>query len=183
MNLENEKELVERAKKDPKAFSEIYEFYYPKIFGYILKRVANVEVAKDIVSETFFKVLKNIEKFKWKGISFSSWLFKIASNEVVNFFRKGKCRPISLEKISEPVSSSNPSQEIIEAEEKLKMEKDFLILHEKIKKLPNIYQDIIVLKFFEKKKGKEIAEILGKKEGTVKSLVHRAIEKLRKMME
>jgi len=63
------------------------------------------------------------------------------------------------------------------------MEKDFLILHEKIKKLPNIYQDIIVLKFFEKKKGKEIAEILGKKEGTVKSLVHRAIEKLRKMME
>lgn len=183
MNLENEKELVERAKKDPEAFSEIYEFYYPKIFGYILKRVVNVEVAKDITSETFFKCLKNIEKFKWRGISFSSWLFKIASNEIVNFYRKGKYRPISFEKISEPLSSSNPSQEIIEAEEKLKMEKDFLILHEKIKKLPNIYQEVIVLKYFEKKKIKEIAEILGKKEGTIKSLLHRAIEKLRKEME
>jgi len=182
MELERERELIERAKRSPDAFSEIYEFYYPKIFGYILKRVANVDVAKDITSETFLKCLKNIEKFKWKGISFSSWLFKIASNEIANFFRKGKYRSVSLEKIPEPVSSSNPSQEIIEAEEKLKMEKDFLILHEKIKKLPNIYQDVVVLKFFEKKKIREIAEIVGKKEGTIKSLLHRATEKLRQMM-
>ena len=54
MNLENEKELVEKAKKDPQAFSKIYDFYYPQIFGYILKRVADVEVARDITSETFF---------------------------------------------------------------------------------------------------------------------------------
>ncbi len=183
MNLENERELVEKAKKDPQAFSKIYDFYYPQIFGYVLKRVANVEVAKDITSETFFKCLKNIEKFKWKGISFSSWLYKIASNEIANYFRKGKYKAISFEKISEPAFDSNPSIEIIEAEEKLKKEEDFLKLHQKIKKLPQIYQETIVLKFFEKKKIKEIGEILGKSEGAVKSLIHRGIEKLRKMME
>jgi RNA polymerase sigma-70 factor (ECF subfamily) len=182
MNLENEKELVEKAKKDPQAFSKIYDFYYPQIFGYVLKRVVDVEVARDITSETFFKCLKNIEKFKWRGTSFSSWLYKIASNEIVNFFRKGKYKPVSFEKISEPSSLSNPSQEIIEAEEKMKKEEEFLELHQKIKKLPQIYQEVIVLKFFEKKKTKEIAEILGKSEGAVKSLVHRAIERLRKMM-
>jgi RNA polymerase sigma-70 factor (ECF subfamily) len=183
MELEREKELVERAKKDPQAFSEIYDFYYQKIFGYILKRVANVEVAKDITSETFFKAIKNIEKFKWRGISFSSWLYRIASNEIANFFRKKKYKAVSFEKISEPAFESNPSQEILEAEEKLKKEKDFLKLHQKISKLPILYQEVISLKYFEKKKIKEIAEILGKKEGTIKSLIHRAIEKLKKEME
>jgi len=77
MNLENEKELVERAKKDPKAFSEIYEFYYPKIFGYILKRVANVEVAKDIVSETFFKVLKILRNSNGKEFLFHLGFLKL----------------------------------------------------------------------------------------------------------
>lgn len=184
MNLENEKELIERAKKDPEAFSEIYDFYYPQIFGYVLKRVANVEVAKDITSETFFKCLKNIEKFKWRGISFSSWIFKIASNEIANFFRKGKYKPISFEKISKRLAfEKNPSKEILEAEEKLKKEKDFLKLHQKISKLPILYQEVISLKYFEKKKIREIAEILGKKEGTVKSLIHRAIERLKKEMK
>jgi len=180
MNLEEEKELVEKAKRDPEAFDQLYGQYYSKIFGYILKRVANFEIAQDITSETFFKALKNLWKFKWKNISFSFWLYRIASNEIANFFRKKKYRTIILEKIPEPISSHNPLTEIIEAQEKLKEHKDFLILQEKISKLPIKYQEVITLRFFEKKKIKEIAEILGKREGTIKSLLHRGLEKLRR---
>lgn len=181
-DLEKEKELVKRAQKEPEAFSKLYELNYSRIFGYILKRVANLEITQDITSETFFKALRSIKKFEWKNVSFSCWLYRIASNEIANYFRKNKYRSVSFEKISEPISLSNPSAEIIEAEEKLQKQKEFLKLHQKISKLPNVYQEVIVLRFFEKKKIKEIAEILGKKEGTVKSLLHRGLEKLRKLM-
>ncbi len=175
---EKEKELVEKAKKDPEAFSLLYEKYYSQIFGYILKRTANIEDTKDITSNTFIKALKNLWTFKWKGISFSSWLYRIASNEIVNFYRKRR-RLVPLEKISEPPSFTTPLEEITKAQRELEKYKEFLELHEKISKLPPKYQEVIVLRFFEKKKIKEISEILGKKEGTVKSLLHRAIKKLR----
>lgn len=183
MDLESERELVRQAQREPEAFSKLYELNYSKIFGYVLKRVANLELAQDITSETFLKSLQNIKKFKWRNISFSSWLYRIASNEIANYFRKNKYKAVSFEKISEPISLSNPLQEIVEAEEKLKEQKDFLEIYQKISKLPNIYQEVIVLKFLEKKKIKEISEILGKREGTVKSLLHRGLEKLRKLMD
>jgi len=179
VNLEREKELIKRAKKDPKIFGRLYDENYPKIFGYILKRVANLEIAQDITSETFLKALKNLWQFRWRNISFSSWLYRIASNEIANFFRKNKNKVASLEKVLEPISTHNPLTEIIKAQEKLKEHKDFLALQEKILQLPLKYQEVICLRFFEKKKIREIAEILGKKEGTIKSLLHRGLEKLR----
>ena len=180
MNLEEEKELVERAKKDSQAFSLLYEEYYSRIFGYILKRVADVEIAEDITSETFLKVLKKLWTFKWKGIPFSAWLYRIASNETANFYRKKK-KLVSLEKISEPAADSDILGEIVVAQEELEKHKDFLALHKKISQLSLQDQEVIYLRFFEKKKIKEISEILGKKEGTIKSLLHRAIKKLRKL--
>lgn len=179
MDLNEEKELVERAKKDSEAFGELYEKYYSQIFGYILKRVANVEIAHDIISETFLKVLKNLWQFRWQNISISAWLYRIANNEIANYFRKRKNRIVSLEKVLEPIFIHNPLLEIIEAQEKLKRHKDFLKVQKEISKLPIKYQEVITLRFFEKKKIKEIAEILGKKEGTVKSLLYRGLEKLK----
>jgi len=179
MNLEEEKYLIERAKKDPEIFGKLYDEYYPRIFGYILKRTANLEVAQDITSETFLKALRNIWKFRWQNISLSSWLYRIASNEVANFFRKKKYKTISLQETREPVSNYDLLAETIEAQEELKRHKDFLDLQEKILKLPIKYQEVIVLRFLEKKQVKEIGEILSRKEGTVKSLLHRGLEKLR----
>lgn len=180
MNLEEEKELIKKAKKDPKAFEKIYDENYSQIFGYILKRVADVEIAKDICSETFLKALKNLWKFRWQNISISCWLYRIANHEIANYFRKSK-RAISLEKIVPLIAKSNPLEELIKAEEELKKHQDFLKIQNQISKLPIKYQEVIVLRFFEKKKIKEIAEILGKKEGTVKSLLYRGLEKLKEL--
>lgn len=180
MKLEEEKELIEMAKKDPQAFADLYDDCYPKIFGYILKRVANLEIAQDVTSETFFKALKNLRKFHWRNIPFSAWLYRIANNEIANYFRKNKYKLVSLDKVPEPVAFSNPSTEILKAEQEIKKHQDFLKIQEKISKLSIRYQEVITLRFFEKKRTKEIAQILGKKEGTIKSLLHRGLEKLRK---
>ena len=75
MNLEQEKDLVERAKNSSEAFGELYDMYYDRIFGYALRRSADIDSAKDITSEVFFKALKNIGKFQWQGVPFSYWLY------------------------------------------------------------------------------------------------------------
>jgi RNA polymerase sigma-70 factor (ECF subfamily) len=180
VDLNEEKELIKRAKRDPEAFGKIYDENYPRIFGYILKRVADINIAKDITSQTFLKALKNLWKFKWRNIPFSAWLYRIANNEIANFFRKRKSKLIPLDKVSEPSSNSNPLTEIIAAEKQLQKHKDFLKMQEEISKLSIKYQEVITLRFFEKKKIREISEILDKKEGTVKSLIHRGLEKLKK---
>ena len=179
MDLKEEKDLIRKAKKDPAAFGELYDKYYSQIFGYVLKRVANIDIAQDITSETFLKALKNLWQFRWRNVPFSCWLYRIANNETVNYFRRHKGGLVSLEKISEPISNSNPQVEFLEAEDELKKHQDFLKAQEKISKLPFKYQEVITLRFFEKKQIKEITEILGKKEGTIKSLLHRGLEKLK----
>ncbi len=179
MTLEEEKELIGRAKKEPEAFGLLYDQYYPAVFGYVLKRVANIDSAKDIVSETFFKALKNIWRFKWKNIPFSFWLFRLASNEIVNFFRKNK-KAVSLDLIIEPTAKGDLLNEIIQAQEELERHRDFLAIQKNISQLPDKYQEVIALRFFEEKSLKEIGQILGKKEGTVKSLLYRGLDALRK---
>ena len=179
MNLDEEKELVGKAKKDPEAFSKLYNEYYSRIFGYVLKRTADLELSQDITSETFLKALKNIWRFRWQNVSFSAWLYRIASNEIASFFRRKKYKTVSLEGISDPASKEDILSEIIEVQEEISRHKDFLSLQGQISKLPVKYQEVITLRFFEKKQIKEISDILRKNEGTVKSLIHRGLERLR----
>jgi len=184
MDLNEERELVRQAQKAPHAFAELYDQYYPKIFGYVLRRTANLEAAQDITSETFLKALGKLWQFRWRNVPFSSWLYRIATNEVNQYFRKAEYKKsISMEELQEQgfelISPHDPESALIEAQEKLKQYQDFLEIQEKILRLPAKYQEIIALRFFEQKQIKEISEILGKKEGTVKSLLHRAVEKLR----
>jgi RNA polymerase sigma-70 factor (ECF subfamily) len=184
MDLSEEEELIKQAQRSPDAFARLYDQYYPRIFGYVLRRTANLEVAQDITSETFFKALKKLWQFQWRNISFSPWLYKIASNEINQHFRKAEYRKsVSLEELQEKglelLASHDPESELIAAQEELQQHQDFLEIQAKIVRLPAKYQEVIALKFFEKKQIKEIAEILGKREGTIKSLLHRAVEKLR----
>ena len=184
MNLSEEKALVRQAQKAPDAFAKLYDQYYPKIFGYILRRTANLEAAQDLTSETFFNALNKLWQFRWRNVSFSSWLYKIAANEINQYFRRAEYKKsISLEELQEqgfePVSSNDPESELIEAQEELRQHREFLEVQNKIVRLPAKYQEVIALRFFEQKQIREISEILGKKEGTVKSLLHQAVEKLR----
>jgi RNA polymerase sigma-70 factor (ECF subfamily) len=186
MDLSEEKELVRQAQRAPDAFAKLYDHYYPKIFGYILRRTANLEVAQDITSETFLKALGKLWQFRWRSVSFSSWLYKIASNEINQYYRRAEYRKsISMEELEEQGfelrSHHDPESELMEAQEKLQQHQDFLEIQERITRLPAKYQEVIALRFFEKKQINEIAQILAKREGTIKSLLHRAIQRLREV--
>jgi RNA polymerase sigma-70 factor (ECF subfamily) len=188
MDLSEEEELIKQAQKAPDAFTKLYDHYYPKIFGYVLRRTANLEAAQDITSETFLKALGKLWQFQWRDISFSPWLYKIATNEINQYFRRAEYKKsVSLEELQEQgfelLSPHDPESELIAAQEKLQQHQDFLEIQKKITRLPARYQEVIALRFFEKKQVKEIAEILGKREGTIKSLLHRAVEKLREAEE
>lgn len=188
MNDKEIENLVKKAKKrDREAFGQLFDIFYRPIFGYLLRRTANVELAQDLTSETFFKALKNLRQFKWLGEnSFSSWLFRIATNEINMYFREEK-NVLSLNneelKLSEKISASEeslPDFEIISNQEELEKKQEFLKVHQKLKKLKREYQTVITLKYFEKKKIEEISQILEKPEGTVKSWIHRGLEELKK---
>lgn len=185
MDLLEEKELVSKAQKDPDAFGFIFDMYYPKILQYTTRRTGNVEIAQDITSEVFFKALKNLWQFKWRSIPFSAWLYRIANNEVNQYFRKGMSRKVtSLDNLMketyfEPQALDDLREEIEEAEREIERHIEYKIVQNVLKTLPIHYQEIIALRYFEEKKLTEIAIILGKKEGTVKSLHHRALNLLR----
>ena len=178
--LLEEKELVERAQRDPQAFGELYDRYYPRIYHYILGRTACVDTAMDITSTTFFKALAGLKKFRWQGVSFGAWLYRIATNEVYAHFRKAKNEVTLLENIIHQPGEADPLVDVIEAEEELERHQEFLKIQQKLVNLPVKYQEVISLRFFENKEIHEIAEILRKPEGTIKSLLHRGLKNLRK---
>ena len=81
---------ITRAKTDKDAFMKLYEIYYPKLFAFFLVRTRNKELSEDIAQETFAKAIPALKNFQYKGRSFGSWLFKIAQNELISSWRKGR---------------------------------------------------------------------------------------------
>jgi RNA polymerase sigma-70 factor (ECF subfamily) len=177
MDLEQERELVERARSSAEAFGELYDMYYDQIFGYALRRSASLEVAQDVTSTVFYEALRHIKSYRWRGVPFSHWLFRIAGRELADQSRKNK-REVDYVQQTQEMESERAS-----AKEELSKHEAYLDLQRYVARLPARYQEVITLKYFEDKDIQQIASILGKPGGTVKSLLHRGIEQLRKMME
>ena len=186
MKTDDQRLLVERARKDPQAFGQIFDLHHDEIYRYILHRTANVELARDLTSETFFKALNKIWTFRWKNVPFSAWLYRIATNEVNGFFRKHKnYKPIALEEIMEDFHSQYLylKEELVDGQQEVDRNHLFLELQQAVAGLKPIYQEAITLRFFENMSVKEVALILKKSEGTVKSLLHRGLKQLQEVME
>ncbi|MFQ5628446.1 MAG: RNA polymerase sigma factor [bacterium] len=182
----DERALVEQAKTDPIAFGKLFRMHYDCVYKYLLHRTANPHLAHDLCSTTFFKAMKSLGRFKWQGVPLSAWLLRIALNEANKHYRKHRNNhPVSIddfaENIAEPSLAADRS--LLEAEKQLAQNKLFLEVHREIRTLQPKYQDVIVLKYFEKKKIREIAEILKKPVGTIKSLLHRAQKQLKGRLE
>ena len=187
MDIQTEKQIVEQAKTDPVAFGTLFDNYYPAIMRYVLRRVADPSTAQDIVAETFLKAFQNIQYFRWKGLSISAWFYKIATNELRMYFRKHQFPPVSLDSLIEttgfePISDQDLVEEQIAVQSQLERQVQYQQAHELLIKLPLKYQEVLTLRFVEKKKLAEIALILDKREGTVKSLLSRGLKQLRQQL-
>ena len=173
--MESEKKIILKAKKDIKAFDYLYRKYFPKINNFVFHRVNEEANKNDIVSNVFFKAMKRLPLYRFKNprnCAFSSWLFKIAVNEINQYYRNIKQEEKiknNLKNNPQPVSQTHN-------------ETDFDIVKEKMRSLSLYEQNLISLRFFEKMKNKEVAQILGKKESTIKVQVHRTINKLKKLL-
>lgn len=171
-------------KNNPDTFGEIYDVFYPKIFGYVFRRIGDYDIARDVAAETFLKAFLNIKKYRFEGNSISPWLYKIATNEMNLFFRSLRYSPDLFGRISHEFIEDDILHEIFERE-KAELESqqsdydDFNKIQQSLKSLNVKYQEVISLRFFEEKSIKEISEILERPEGTIKSLLSRGIEKLR----
>jgi RNA polymerase sigma-70 factor (ECF subfamily) len=179
------KELVERAQnKDREAFGRLFDLYYDKVLNYVFRRVLNTEYAKDITSNTFLKALKNLDQFEWRNgpFSFSGWIFKIATNEVNQYFRKQNRYKLTIDDPDFKELGDN-NKVVEEIEKKIDNDKHLLILNKAIKQLKPIYQDILHLKYFEEMSYEEISQVLNKNESTIRVYSKRAKEELKIILE
>ena len=171
--LLSENDIVEAAKKDPKQFEALYTKYYEQIFRYIHQRMDDKEMAFDITSQVFLKAMINLPKYKYKGVPFSSWLYRIAMSEVYQSFKdKKSTRTVN-------VDTSNVEDIIDEVEQDNTAEMRQALI-EVIGDLPEIELQIIEMRYFEKRSYREIGDILGMTENNAKVKAYRIIEKLKK---
>ncbi len=169
MTKQEEQQLVKEAQESLNAFNNLYEHYLPKIYRYILNRVGNKTVAEDITSQTFLKALRKLNTFDYNK-SFGGWLYTIAHNNIIDFYRKNRKYVVSTEALEVFLESDEKTET---RAEKAEITKNVLNV---LKNLPESYQQILSLRFFEEKTNTEIAEVLGCSVNNVNVKIHRAIK-------
>lgn len=176
-------QLIDQAvnENDEQAFAMLMERYRKPVYHMILKMVRNVDDAEDLTIEAFTKAFKNLYKFK-KDYTFSTWLFRIATNNSIDFIRKKKLDTMSLNTSYQDESGANMTIDVKDKnlnpqEEAIKAQKIELI-QLFVTKLPAKYQRLVRLRYFKELSYEEIAKELEAPLGTVKAQLHRARELL-----
>lgn len=172
----SDSELIILAKKKQHYFGELYNRYFEQIFRFVFKRLGGAEdTAGDLTQQTFIKAMANLDKYEDRGFPFSSWLYRIAQNEVSMHFRAAK-KTISVEieerNVIDLFEEANISSRMsVEEQEKLM---------ELLNDMDQEHLDLIELRFFQELSFKEIAEIYNITEANAKMRTYRILEKLNK---
>jgi len=167
---------IQAAQQNPAMFRPLYDRYYEPIFRFIHRRTDDESLAADICSQVFMKAMQRIQKYEFKGVPFSAWLYRIASNEVTQHFRNAKKnRVVSLDK----TQVNNIVDEINEPNEKEELRKAMLSALDQLK---DDDVQLIEMRFFEQRPFKEIADILGITESNAKVKTYRTLDKLKKII-
>ena len=170
--------LVDRAQQgDRAALEELYLIHFDRIYSYLHMTVANRHDAEDLTTQTFVKMLESIGRFRWQSAPFSAWLFRIAHNLSMDHFRSRRRWQPEAE-VPEPYDSEEPSAE---AEAMQSIGRQSML--ELIDTLSHEQQQVLTLKFVFNFANADVAKILDKSEGAIKSLQHRALASLQKQVE
>jgi len=179
----DEAELVERAKTQPEAFGHLYDRYYSVVLNYVFRRTLDVALAEELTSNTFFNALRALGGYENRG-KFLAWLYRIAGNEIrLNWRARRKQHEGEARWRAELGRVRFATDRAIATEEVEEQARQFARLHEALSRLPERYQTILALRYFESLSCEELAEVVGTKVGTVKSLIHRGLKQLRRQYE
>lgn len=175
----SEKVLLEGAAIfDERALGELYDRYEARIYSYIYRRTGNESLAEDLTAQVFLKMLEAIRSDKAWHSSFSGWLYRIAHNAVIDYYRqRDRQQQVSLEDtLTTTASDHNP---VVMAEVSLDAER----LRIAISRLTEEQAEVITLRFLEGYSISEVAEMLDKTEGSIKALQYRAVTTLRQLLQ
>jgi RNA polymerase sigma-70 factor, ECF subfamily len=171
---QDEEQMILRSQTDPEAFRPLYEKYFKRIFLFVLHRVEDRSQAADLTSQAFLKALLHIKRFKFRGLPFSSWLFRIALNECNDYFRKtSRYRMVTIE--DKAVAYLYEELTNHSREEDLRQQLPAIL-----QKLTGEELQLIELRFFEQRPFKEVADIIGITETYAKVKVYRILQKMKK---
>jgi RNA polymerase sigma-70 factor (ECF subfamily) len=167
-----ERLLVEAAQADLSKFDVLYELHFDRVYFFIVRRVHDRTIAEDLTSEVFHKALANLPNYQWRGTPFSAWLFRIASNAIVDHFKRSD-REQQADELEHPLAQADLSSTDL----------DFIERHvhffRLVEQLPEIQRRVVCERFVEERSIREIARRLSKTEGAIKQLQFRALQTLR----
>ena len=186
-----EKELVDGAKAgDGEAVTALYEIYFPRVYRYMLARTGRVEDSEDLAQGVFIGVMEAIDRFQWRETPFSAWVFRIAHNQVISKRRKDSVRQqrylsdvVQEAKLGIITLGDNlEDQTYPDIDQKLDDQTDLDRIAQACRYLTDTYREVIYLRFVAGLSVAETAAAMGKGEGNVKVIQHKAIAKLRKFL-
>jgi RNA polymerase sigma-70 factor (ECF subfamily) len=162
----DEKLLIEAAQRDPRQFGELYEKNFERVYTFIVRRVGDRSEAQDLTSEVFHQALANLGRFEWRGVPFVAWLYRIASNAIVD-----RAKHVAREQTGFPLDQPDEF-DLEETEQRAQV---FRLVRE----LPPEQRRVVEMRFAEQKSIRDIAQELGRSEGAVKQLQFRGLQALR----
>lgn len=172
--LQEELIWITKAKKDPEQFGPLYKKYHEQIFRYVYQRMDDQELAFDVTSQVFIKAMSNLHKYEYRGVPFSSWLYRIAKSELYQAFRDRKARrTINVERMH--------IFEMIEEFDEDETDKNKQKLIHCLGLLKQGDVQLLELRYFERRSYREIGEILEITENNAKVRAFRALERLKKL--
>jgi RNA polymerase sigma-70 factor (ECF subfamily) len=175
---ETEEQIIQNAKAgDAASFGTLYDLYMPRIYRFVFLRTHRREDAEDLTHQVFMSAWQNLHRYESRGFPFGSWLYRIASNAVIDHYRTAKTHA-PLEAVPEELlAEPNRMGEAVDTAIDVNRVRAMLT------KLEPDQQNVLLMKFVDDMSNREIAEVLEKTEGAVRVIQHRAIKKLRELNE
>ena len=168
--------LVRRAQDhDEAALEALYQTYYPKIYNYAFLQMGDVQAAEDLASDVMLKMIESLHTYRLKGLPFGAWVYRIARNRLIDLHRRRRRR--GEVDLSETLDSSLANPQVL-AERALERGQ----LQVALKHLTDEQRQVIVLKFIQGFDNRSVGRIMGRSEGAIKSLQHRAMASLRRVL-
>ena len=172
MDMDRERSLVAASRSDPVAFGQLYDFYAPRILGFIYRRVRDYSVAEDLTSVTFERAFENVRRASFRNQSFGGWLYRVASNAVIDHYRRDR-RHMSLVSLLDRGDFDDLCVDILaSALDRDEIRRGLYAVHE-------MHRDVLILRYFDDLDADEICAILGCSKETLSGKLQRALRALR----